>query len=201
MVESSGGGDGEIVSTRPVPLRVNPVQGKGQNRQNVSINGRLWPGGIYFTGGHIFDVIPVAYSVVSGVTVVWSAVMDDDKFRNNYGWQNDFAGEYGFFYFCFRNLWRIGAIQGVVGNSKLLHGVRQSGRTWKKLSLLLSSNSGKNFGTGNADWFVAGSGNIQNIFAVRTNIGRLLAESIGRCRKVYERSETSRIRTKDLYGT
>ena len=175
MVKGSGGSNGEIVSTGSVPFCVNPVQGEGQNSQNVGVNGCFRPGGVDFAGGYIFDIVTVTDGVVFRIPVVWGSVVNDYKFRNNNTWEDNFTGGNGFLYLGLCNLWRVGAIQGVVRNYEFFHTVWQACRAWKKLCLLLGGNSGKNFCTGNADRFIAGCGNVQHIFAVGADIGGLLA--------------------------
>ena len=67
----------------PVPLRIHSVQSKGLDSENIGVNGAFRPGGIDFTGSHIFDVILIAHPVVRGGGVRGSTIMDDDVFRNH----------------------------------------------------------------------------------------------------------------------
>ena len=46
LVVGSGIGDSKVVAPAPVKLRVNPVQGKGNDGKNVGPQGALIPGGI-----------------------------------------------------------------------------------------------------------------------------------------------------------
>ena len=53
--------DVKIVSARTVPFGVNAVKGKGNLRVNVGAQGRFGPGGVYFAGRHVFDIIGKTY--------------------------------------------------------------------------------------------------------------------------------------------
>ena len=57
LIVSGGAGDVEIVAPAPVEFRVHPVQGKGNDGQNVGRQGAFLPGGVNFAGRHVFDVI------------------------------------------------------------------------------------------------------------------------------------------------
>ena len=63
--------------------------------------------------------------------------MNYNKFRDNNAWKDNFTGGNSFLYLGLCNLWRVGAIQGVVRNYELFHTVWQACRAWKKLCLLL----------------------------------------------------------------
>ena len=92
LVVGGGRGDGEIVPLSPVPLGVDPVEGKGHDGQKIGVNGVLRPGGVNLAGGHIFDVILVADPVVCGGSVLRDAVVDDHVLWNDYSAQYNLAG-------------------------------------------------------------------------------------------------------------
>ena len=50
-------GDVKIISPAAVKLGVNPVQGEGNNGQDVCPEGTFIPGGIDLTGSHILDIV------------------------------------------------------------------------------------------------------------------------------------------------
>ena len=50
-------GDVKIIPPAAVKLGVNPVQGKGNNGQDVGPEGTFIPGGVDFTGSHILDIV------------------------------------------------------------------------------------------------------------------------------------------------
>lgn len=55
LVIGGGRGDGKVVALVPVPLRIHSVQSKGLDSENIGVNGAFRPGGIDFTGSHIFE--------------------------------------------------------------------------------------------------------------------------------------------------
>ena len=65
---------------------------------------RIGPGGVDFTAGNIFDVIPVAHIIVGGGIIAYGSVVNNNIFRDNYFAQHDFSGfiywlDFRFLYF------------------------------------------------------------------------------------------------------
>ena len=69
MVKGGGRGDGEVISAIPIMLRIDPVQGKTHDGQDIGSDGGLGPGGIDLAGCHIFDVVPVGNIIVFRIAV------------------------------------------------------------------------------------------------------------------------------------
>ena len=57
LVVGGGGGDVEVIAPAGVELCVDPVQGKGDDGQDIGLDGRRLPGGVDLTGGHIFHIV------------------------------------------------------------------------------------------------------------------------------------------------
>ena len=68
LVISRGAGNVKIIAAAPIKLRVNSIQRKGNNGQNVGPQGAFFPGRVYFTGSHIFDVVRKADGHIFRVT-------------------------------------------------------------------------------------------------------------------------------------
>ena len=83
LVILGGRGDIEVIPPAPVPLRIDPVQGKGNLRQNVGPEGRVGPGGKDFAGRHIFYVIHKGDPYIGRRFVVGQAEMDRDGLGNH----------------------------------------------------------------------------------------------------------------------
>ena len=81
----------KVIALIAIPFRVHAVQGKGHDRKHICTDGILRPGGIDLTGGHIFNIIFIADIVVLGGTIPWTAVVNDNVFRNNHTAEYDFA--------------------------------------------------------------------------------------------------------------
>lgn len=67
-----------------LPFGINPVKGKGHDRQCVGIDGVLRPCGVDFGRHYILDIIPVTHIVVGGGGVVGNAVVHDDELRDHH---------------------------------------------------------------------------------------------------------------------
>ena len=57
LVIGRGAGDVKIIATAAVKLRVYPVEGKGNNGQNVGPESAFLPSGINFAGSYVFYII------------------------------------------------------------------------------------------------------------------------------------------------
>lgn len=69
LVVGGGIGDVKIVAPTPVELGVHPVEGKGDDGQNVGPEGALLPGGIDLAGSYVFDIVDKIHGDVLGGTV------------------------------------------------------------------------------------------------------------------------------------
>jgi hypothetical protein len=75
----------------PVPLRIDSVECKGHDYQEIGIDGIFGPGGVNFTGGHVFDIVFVADPVVGGGGIAGNAVVNDNVFGDHHPAQNDLS--------------------------------------------------------------------------------------------------------------
>ena len=57
LVIGRGGCDLKVIAPAGVELGIDPVQGKGDDRQYVGPDGGWLPGGVYLAGGHVFHII------------------------------------------------------------------------------------------------------------------------------------------------
>ena len=69
MVVGCGRGNGKVVAFVSVPFGINPVQGEGQNGENIGNDGGFGPGCVNFTGGYIFNVIAEWDKIVGSAAV------------------------------------------------------------------------------------------------------------------------------------
>ena len=99
LVIGGGIGDIEIIAPAAVEFRINSVQGKGNDGENIGPEGTFLPGGVDFAGGYVFDVVSKGYRHI-GRRSRGGAQMDGDGFGNDgqtcghgcgsflWGWKN-----------------------------------------------------------------------------------------------------------------
>ena len=67
LVVCGGIGDVEIIAPAPVEFRIHPVQGEGDDGQNIGPEGIFLPGGIDLAGGHVFDIVDEWHCHIGGI--------------------------------------------------------------------------------------------------------------------------------------
>ena len=83
VIIGSGGSNRKVITFVPVPFRINPVQSKRHDSQNICPDGVVGPGGIDFAAGYIFDVIFVAYIIIACSGIVDRPIVYHYIFRDN----------------------------------------------------------------------------------------------------------------------
>ena len=116
LVIGGGRGDGEIISLVSVPLRIDPIQRKGHDNENIGVYGGFRPCGVDLTGGYVFDIVSIAYVIVLGCRIGRDPVMDDDIFRDDYPTEYDFTAFVHRLDFFFRDFGWIFTEECVHGN-------------------------------------------------------------------------------------
>ena len=77
LVVHGGAGNIEVIAPAGVVFRVYPVKSKGNLGQDVGAEGGLRPGGVYLTGGHVFDVVGERHRHVFRPLAGWAGVNGD----------------------------------------------------------------------------------------------------------------------------
>ena len=169
MVEGCRRCDCKVISLIAIEFRVHAVQCKGHDRKHICTDGILRPGGVNLAGGYIFNIVFVADIVILCGTVPWTAIVNDNVFRNNHTAEYDFATfrnglDLSFWDFC-----RIIAVKGMCRNNEdlFLIGVFRS-RCGDRIQsdILQGSYVCQNLCTGNGDWLIAFCGNLKCIFGI-----------------------------------
>lgn len=84
LIIGRGGSDRKVISAISVPLRVNPVQGKGHDRQYIGPDRGVGPGGVNFTGRHVLDIVRVEDIVIPGCGIRGRSVMYNNVLRDDH---------------------------------------------------------------------------------------------------------------------
>ena len=128
MVEGCRRCDCKVISLITIEFRVHTVQCKGHDRKHICPDGILRPGGVDLTGGYIFNIVFVADVVILCSAVPWTAVVNDNVFRNNHTAEHDFAAFGNGLDLRFWDFGRIIAVKGMCRNNEdlFLRGVFRS---------------------------------------------------------------------------
>ena len=61
----------KVVLFVSVPLRINPVQSKRHDCQNIRLDRLRWPGCVYLAACHVFYIIPISYIIIISSGICW----------------------------------------------------------------------------------------------------------------------------------
>ncbi len=120
MVECRGGCNGKIVPLVPIPFSINPVQCKGHDCQDICTDSVFRPGGIYFAGGHILNIISVSHIIILCSSICRRTIMYNNIFRHYHPAQHNFTGFIHRLYLILRDFGWIFLVQGMPRYHKYL---------------------------------------------------------------------------------
>ncbi|MPM48982.1 hypothetical protein SDC9_95709 [bioreactor metagenome] len=119
LIVGGGVGDCKVKALVSIPLRIDPVEGEGDDRQNVCRDCFPGPGGINFAAGHVFDVVCKEYRDVGGVRIFRAALMHHNQLRHHRLRQNhEILSKGQFFYGILRDFGRKIPPKRGIGNQK-----------------------------------------------------------------------------------